>query len=51
MISITLRELFAEYKDLQVVEQWEHRGKWVPRETLEDFGILLREQDLEELDS
>ena len=25
------------------VEQWEHKGKWVPRETLEEFGVLPRD--------
>ena len=39
----------GEYKDLHAVEQWEHDGKWVPRETLEDFGILTREDEGEEV--
>lgn len=45
MLRLTLQELFAEYKDLRVVEQWEHNSKWVPRGTLEDFGVLEREPD------
>jgi Leucine-rich repeat (LRR) protein len=45
MIRVTLRELFAEYRDLHAVEQWEHNGKWVPRGTLEDFGVLTREEE------
>ncbi len=40
MIRVTLRELFREYKDLHAVEQWEHKGNWVPRATLEDMGVL-----------
>ena len=45
MVRATLQELFTEYKDLHTVEQWEHKGKWVPRETLEDFGVLPIEND------
>jgi internalin A len=40
MLRVTLQELIAEYRNLQAVEQWEHNGKWVPRETLEEFGVL-----------
>ena len=50
MVRVTLRELFTEYKDLQVVEQWEHDKSWVPRETLEDFGILTRQDEGEEVE-
>ncbi len=50
MIRVTLRELFTEYKNLHTVEQWEHKGKWVPRETLEDFGVLTREYEREEVE-
>ena len=49
MIRVTLRELFTEYRDLRVVEQWEHKGKWVPRETLEEFGVLWRDDEQEEV--
>jgi hypothetical protein len=35
----TLRALFAEYKNLSVVEQMEWDGEWVPRATLEKMGI------------
>lgn len=45
MIRRTLRKLLAEYKDLPVVEQWEHNGQWVPRATLEQIGVLPREGD------
>lgn len=40
----TLRSLFAEYKRLSVVEQYEWKGEWVPRTTLEHLGVLKREQ-------
>jgi len=46
MIRVTLRELFSEYRDLRAVEQWEYNGKWVPRETLEDFGVLPVEAEV-----
>ena len=36
----TLRTLFAEYKNLGVVEQVEWDGAWVPRTTLEKIGII-----------
>lgn len=38
----TLQSLFAEYRGLRPIEQWEHRGQWVPREFLEEFGLLPR---------
>ena len=44
MIRGTLHKIFREYKALSPVEQWEHNSKWVPRETLEEFGVLPREQ-------
>ena len=44
MIRGTLHKIFREYKALSPVEQWEHNGKWVPRETLEEFGVLPREK-------
>ncbi len=50
MVRVTLRELFTEYKNLKAVEQWEHDDKWVPRETLEDFGVLMREDEGEEVE-
>jgi internalin A len=50
MVRLTLRELFAEYKDLQVVEQWEHKDNWVPRATLEEIGELDREDDGEDVE-
>ncbi|MFM9963031.1 MAG: COR domain-containing protein [Planctomycetaceae bacterium] len=43
MIRGALHKIFGEYKALSPVEQWEHNGKWVPRETLEEFGVLPRE--------
>jgi internalin A len=44
IIRGTLHKVFNEYKALHPVEQWEHNGKWVPRETLEEFGVLPRER-------
>ena len=43
MIRGALHKIYREYKALSPVEQWEHNGKWVPRETLEEFGVLPRE--------
>lgn len=50
MIRGTMRELFAEYNNLGVVEQWEHKGNWVPRATLEDIGALQPDETEEVLD-
>jgi internalin A len=36
----TLRALFAQYKNLSVVEQMEWDRQWVPRTTLEKMGII-----------
>jgi hypothetical protein len=44
IIRGTLHKVFNEYKALHPVEQWEYKGKWVPRETLEEFGVLPRER-------
>jgi internalin A len=43
MIRGTLHKIFREYKALSPVEQWERKDDWVPRATLEDFGVLPRE--------
>src|SRR5271165_6093836 len=40
MLRETLRALFAEYKNLNVVEQMEWDGEWVPRATLVKIGII-----------
>ena len=40
IIRSTLTELFAEYRDLKVTEQRWFDGQWVPRKTLERFGVL-----------
>ena len=40
MLRETLRALFAEYKNLSVVEQMEWKGEWVPRATLEKMRII-----------
>lgn len=40
IIRNTLSALFAEYKDLKVTEQRWFDGHWVPRATLEKFGVL-----------
>ena len=40
MLRETLHILFAEYKNLSVVEQMEWDGEWVPHATLEKMGII-----------
>ena len=40
IIRGTLTELFGEYRDLKVTEQRWFDGQWVPRKTLERFGVL-----------
>jgi hypothetical protein len=45
IIRGTLMEMFAEYKELQVTEQRWFDGHWVPRATLEKFGVLEPEWD------
>jgi hypothetical protein len=40
IIRGTLTELFCEYKELHVTEQRWFDGQWVPRPTLERFGVL-----------
>jgi internalin A len=40
IIRSTLAELFTEYRDLKVTEQRWFDGQWVPRKTLEKFGVL-----------
>ena len=42
-----LRALFAEYKNLSVVEQMEWDGEWVPRATLEKMGIIPADETAE----
>jgi len=46
IIRSTLTELFGEYRNLKVTEQRWFDGQWVPRKTLEKFGVL--EPDFEE---
>jgi internalin A len=48
MIRETLKGMFCEYERLRVVEQWWHDGDWVPRGTLEKFGVLPREEEEDE---
>ncbi len=48
MIRETLKEMFREYERLRVVEQWWHDNDWVPRGTLEKFGVLPREADTDD---
>jgi len=43
MIRGMLHKIFGDYKALNPVEQWERKGTWVPRATLEDIGELPRE--------
>ena len=50
IIRGTLTELFAEYRDLKVTEQRWFDGQWVPRKTLEKFGVLEPEWE-EEMDA
>ena len=38
------QELFGEYRDLKVTEQQWFDGQWVPRQTLEKFGVLEPER-------
>jgi hypothetical protein len=45
MIREALKEMFREYERLRVVEQWWHGKDWVPRSTLETFGVLPSEAD------
>jgi hypothetical protein len=45
MIREALKEMFREYERLRVVEQWWHGNHWVPRGTLEEFGVLNRDAD------
>jgi hypothetical protein len=40
MLRETIRALFAEYKNLDVVEQMEWEGQWVPRAALQKMGII-----------
>jgi hypothetical protein len=40
MLRETLRGIFAQYKNLSVVEQMEWDGEWVPRATLEKIGVI-----------
>lgn len=45
LIRGTLKDLFAEFKELRVTEQRWFDGLWVPRGTLEKFGVLKPEWD------
>jgi len=45
MIRETLKEMFREYERLRVVEQWWIDNNWVPRGTLEKFGVMPHEED------
>lgn len=47
MIREALKEMFREYERLRVVEQWWHEKDWVPRGTLEKFGVLIPEADVD----
>jgi len=35
-----LQDLFSDYRGIKPVEQWKHKGMWVPRPTLEEFRVL-----------
>jgi hypothetical protein len=43
IIRSTMLKLLSDYQALRTVEQWRHNESWVPRKTLEDFGVLPRE--------
>ena len=45
MIREALKEMFREYERLRVVEQWWYGNDWVPRGTLEKFGVLPPDPD------
>ena len=45
MIRGTFKELFRDYRGLQVTEQWEHDGDWVPRKAMEKFGLLKPDEE------
>ena len=45
LIRTNMDEMVQEYEQLRVQEQRQHKDKWVPRETLEDFGVLKREAE------
>jgi internalin A len=47
MLRETFLGLFAEYKNLNVVEQTEWDGEWVPRATLEKIGIIPADEKAE----
>ena len=40
ILRSTLTELFAEYRNLKMTGQRWFDGQWVPRKTLERFGVL-----------
>lgn len=44
MIRETMRRMIRDYRDLRVEEQAEYNGRFVPRETLVEFGKLLPEE-------
>jgi hypothetical protein len=50
IIRGTLHEVFQAYKALSPIEQWEYKGHWVPREMLEEFGVLPQEVSEPEAD-
>jgi internalin A len=45
MLRGTLHELFGEYRNLDVTEQMEWKGEWVPRATLEKLGMVATEKE------
>ena len=40
IIRAILQDLFSDYRGIKPVEQWKHKGMWVPRPTLEEFDVL-----------
>ena len=45
MIRETMKQMFRDYRDLDVVEHWKHVGSFVPRPALERFKVLPPEED------
>ena len=44
MLRETLSALFAEYKNLSVVEQMEWKGQWVPSAALAEIGVISADE-------
>ena len=49
MLRETLHALFAEYKNLSVVEQMEWDEEWVPYATLEKMRVIRADDEITEV--